>query len=67
MSKFTETYPQFGQLDSKNKFLFMMSQENEELTKVLTQNVHKWMMKRLEFKNNEQQELIQYIVIFTNV
>ena len=63
LTKFTNTCPQFAQLENKEKFIFMLSQENEELTKFLAQSVHKWMRQRGDFN---QQEVIQYIVIFSN-
>ena len=67
MDKFSESYPQFRALDDKNKFIFMLSQENDELTKILANNLHTWMMQRLDFRNAEDEELVQYIVIFAQI
>ena len=67
MDKFSESYPQFRALDDKNKFIFMLSQENDELTKILANNLRTWMMQRLDFRNAEDEELVQYIVIFAQI
>ena len=48
--KIREKTPQFGNLDDHNKFIFLMSQEDPELTKELAVQVHKWFMARLEYK-----------------
>ena len=67
MDKFSETYPQFRALDNENKFIFMLSQENEELTKLLANYLHTWMMQRLDFRNAEDEEMVQYIVVFAHI
>ena len=48
MARFSEHCPQFERLDSENKFIYLMSQEDEELTKFLALSLHEWMMQRLD-------------------
>ena len=61
--KFSNSCPNFRLLDDKNQFIYMMSQEDEALTKLLAEKVHAWMMNRLEFKKS-QQDMVQYILVF---
>ena len=45
----------------------MLSQENDELTKILVNNLHNLMMQILDFRNAEDEELVQHIVIFAQI
>ena len=64
MARFSEHCPQFERLDNDDKFIYLMSQEDEELTKFLALSLHKWMMQRLDYKS-QTQEVFQYIILFT--
>ena len=45
----TRLYPLFGELDNENKFIFLCSQENKEINKMLAANTHEWMKMRESF------------------
>ena len=64
--KFTADCPNFAQMDDKNKFLFMMTQEGLELTKFLIEKTHSWSMQRLEFKK-QQHEMVRYVIVLAPI
>ena len=45
----------------------MLSQENDDLTKILVNNLHNLMMQILDFRNAEDKELVRRIVIFAQI
>ena len=47
-----DAYPNFKNLSIKNKFIFLMSQTNADITKKITKLICTWMEKRLD---NDQQ------------
>ena len=62
-SQITDGCPQFGHLDHRSKFIFLMSQEDKTLTKDLAAKMHKWLNSRLEFET-QQKELEQALSTF---
>ena len=62
-SQLTDTCPQFGHLDHHNKFIFLLSQEDNLITKELAREAHKWLTVRLEFETL-QKELEQAMSTF---
>ena len=55
-----EKAPQFNNLNNHDKFIYMMTQGDDEITRVIAQINHNWLMKRLEVKKQEN-EIEQYI------
>jgi hypothetical protein len=47
--------PQFANLDSHSKFIFLMSQEDRELTGELAVKVHRWLNSRREFEDQQKE------------
>ena len=62
-SQLTDACPQFGHLDHHNKFIFLLSQEDNLITKELAREAHKWLTVRLEFETL-QKELEQAMSTF---
>ena len=42
--------PNFTNLDDNAKYIFLMSQENLQLTQKIVPTIHKWMTERLNYK-----------------
>ena len=45
-NKITESVPQFMQLNPHQKFIFLMTQEDEEITKLLVKEIQEWLSLR---------------------
>ena len=43
-----EKYPSLFELNNENKFIFLLSQEDEEVNKVLAACIHEWLIIREE-------------------
>ena len=59
-NKIMEKAPQFNNLNNHDKFIYMMTQGDDEMTRLIAQTNHNWLMKRLEVKKQEN-EIEQYI------
>ena len=46
--KIEEKYPSLVELDNENKFIFLLSQEDKEVNKVLSAFIHEWLIIREE-------------------
>ena len=64
MAIFSESCPQFENLNNENKFIYLMSQEDEGLSNFMASQLHEWMMQRLDF-DNQDHEAPQYFLLFT--
>ena len=60
LDKIVQKAPQFNNLNNHDKFIFMMTQEDDNLTKDIALKNHIWLMKRLETRKQEN-EIEQYI------
>ena len=61
--KIIQKAPQFNNLNDHDKFIFIMTQEDDNLTREVAQKTHFWLMKRLEMRKHEN-EIDNYISNF---
>ena len=62
-NRITLKVPQFGNLDDHNKFVYIMTQADDEVTNDIAQEVYGWVKKRLDTKKQEK-EIDQFIISY---
>ena len=62
-NRITLKVPQFGNLDDHNKFVYIMTQADDEVTNDIAQEVYGWVKKRLDTKKQEK-EIEQFIISY---
>ena len=59
-NKIIQIAPQFSNLNNHDKFIFMMTQGDDKITRDIAQKTHIWLKQRLEIRKQEN-EIEQYI------
>ena len=54
-TQISDIAPQFAQLNSHDKFIYLMSQEDRGTLQEFAKQVHKWLMSRLDFEDQQKE------------